>query len=106
MSKTHSEEMKALYNAEPVKQYSADSIVNWFVQIREWRKQGLEEVTVSMADLAITIDHVEDLVMESDASYELTARVRQLEAICRDLVSRPKGVESHSYSEYKREYGE
>lgn len=50
--------------------------------------------------------HVSDLVVESDVSYELAERVRQLEAICRDLVSRPKGVESHSYSDYKCEYGE
>lgn len=106
MSNTHSQEMKALYNAEPVKQYSENSIVYWFTQIREWREQRLESVTVSMADLAITLDHVEDLVMESDASYELAARVKQLEAVCRDLVSKPKGVESHSYSDYKREYGE
>ena len=32
---------------------------------------------------------------------ELTKTINLLESICVDLVNKPKGVESHSYSDYK-----
>ena len=37
----------------------------------------------------------------SDKAHEFNHKVKILEKICEDLVNMPKGVESHSYSDYK-----
>ena len=55
-----------------VKQYTKDSLQPWMNKIREWREEGLEEVIVNVADLAITQDHIEDLEL-------LEKRCEQLE---------------------------
>lgn len=50
--------------SDEIKVYAADCLNNLIIQIYKWSGEGLESVEVSITDLILHANHVEDLEME------------------------------------------
>ena len=75
-----------------IKQYTEDSLQPWMDVIRELREDGLEEVTVSVADLAITQDHIEDLEYYEQKCEKLEAEIIAYKRMFNDEIFKQEEV--------------
>ena len=47
-----------------IKVYAEDSMADLITQIYKWSKEGYESVEISMTDLVLLANHIEDLELE------------------------------------------
>ena len=53
-----------------IKVYACDSMLDLISQIYKWSKEGRESVEVSMSDLVLMANHIEDLELEVYGTFE------------------------------------
>jgi len=76
-----------------------------------WKRGNINTLGKADADELIDLifkQHEEEILklkkhdrLMRDKAHEFNAKVGKLEAICEELFNLPKGVESHSWSDYK-----
>lgn len=76
------------------KQFKDGGYIDNLIEDKEKLKERIKELDETMVETYNAIEKYKDVV----AKYY--GKTLVLESVCKDLVKMPKGVESHSYSDY------